>query len=111
MTVTSEDVQRYVRIAIYLLSGGLTQHGFTDAGGIVMASSGIVLGMANLAWSIYGMRVNAKIAELSKIAQDPTTPVAGVIMTPTVEGRRVAEATPGPTVVAGSDAAKQLAGA
>lgn len=67
--MTSEDVQRWARIACYILFSGalgawLTKYGITPE--VAMNVAAI---LATVAWSKYGMRVNAKIAELSKYAE------------------------------------------
>lgn len=107
-TLTAEDIQRYVRIAGYWITGWLTSRGVAVEGTWIELIGGPVGGAVLLAWSIYGMRVNAKIIELKKLAQIPETPVAGLVMTNSPEGRALAQLD-GPIVTAGSDAARRMA--
>jgi hypothetical protein len=107
--VTSADIQRYVRIVIYTIVGALGQRGISVDGSWIELAISVVGFGATLAWSVYGMRIKAKIAEMSALAENKATPVAAVIMTNSVEGRRLADTTPGPVVTAGSSQARQLA--
>lgn len=101
-TITTEDVQRYVRIVGYLIVGSLTQRGIAVDGTWIELALSLVGGSLLVAWSVYGMRINAKIAELGKLAKIEDTPVAAVVTTNTPEGRALAREIPGPVVVAGS---------
>lgn len=67
--MTSEDVQRYARIAIYWGAGFLAQRGVGIDGSYVDLIAAVAVTGINFAWSVYGMRINAKIAELSKYAE------------------------------------------
>lgn len=91
---TSENVQRLARIAIYnvgsFVLGTAAMQGST---GTMVTSAGVIL--ANFLWSVYGMRINAKIEEWTKIGQDPTNPVLPPVVTNTPQGRAIAEAVPG----------------
>lgn len=107
--LTSENLQRYVRVSVYYLAGMLTSYGFTVSASNRETIAGFAMAAANLAWTMYGNRINAKLAEISKAAQDPTSPVKGVVMTDTPEGREVAAAIPGPVVTEGSSAATEIA--
>jgi hypothetical protein len=67
--MTSEDVQRWARVACYILLSGslgawLTKYGVTKEVAMNVAA---ILG--TIAWSAFGMRINAKIAELSKYGE------------------------------------------
>lgn len=86
--ITSEDVQRYARIGIYYASGYLTARG-VDAGVITMLS-GVALGLANFGWSLWGMRVNAKLSEIAKL---------GTVREVIVESHAMAAEIPSPKVV------------
>lgn len=108
-SLTSETVQRYVRYAIYMLVGYLAQRGLTVDNQLVDIAVPVALGLANVAWSVYGNRINARIAEVAKYAADPSTPVRGVVMAPTAEGRALARSSPAGAEVAGSIAAAKIA--
>lgn len=66
--MTSEDFQRYVRIAFYFVTGNLVQRGYMSDGSVELYA-GIVLFAANIIWSVYGMRLQAKLQEISKYAE------------------------------------------
>jgi hypothetical protein len=67
--MTSEDVQRYVRIAIYWGAGFFAQRGMGIDGSYVDLIAAVAVTGANFAWSVWGMRINGKIAELSKYGE------------------------------------------
>lgn len=108
--MTSFDVQRYVRILIYCAATALTTYGIMT---VSPAQLEIALGLgafvANLVWSVFGMRITAKLKELSELAENPHTPVKGAILLDTPEGRELAAAIPGPVVTANSPEALRLA--
>ena len=66
--MTSEDVQRTVRIAFYLIAGNLMQRGYLSEAGAELAL-GVVMALAMLVWSVWGMRINAKLAEITKYGE------------------------------------------
>lgn len=64
--MTSEQIQQYVRVALYWIFGALASYGVAvpdQAKGIAIA---IVGTLATLAWTAYGTRLNAKINEIAK---------------------------------------------
>lgn len=107
--ITSADAQRYARIVLYLVSGALLNHGISIDPSWASLIEGLVLGGANLGWSVYGMRINAKIAEISKYAEDPNNPIRGLIVENTKEGRELAATISGPVVAAGTSSAEAIA--
>jgi hypothetical protein len=109
MNLSSEDVQRYVRIAIYWAAGFTAAHGVTVDPSIWNAAVPVAMFLANFGWSAYGMRINAKLNELAKYAGDPSTPIQAIITTNTPAGVELAKSTPGPVVSAGSQAAVKAA--
>lgn len=64
--LTSEDIQRYVRISIYYISGYVAGHGWASSE-VVLGYTGLVVGGVNFTWSVWGMRFKAKVRELAKI--------------------------------------------
>lgn len=50
----------------------------------------------------------AQIKAVSAMAKDPTSPVQGVVVTSTPEGRAIAASAPGQVAIAGSPAATEL---
>lgn len=54
----TQAIQQYVRIALYALFGALANHGFTVADGNQEIVISVVGGLATLAWTIYGTRLN-----------------------------------------------------
>lgn len=108
MIPSDADLQRYLRIVIYYGAGFATAHGWvTDAWSVTI--SGIVISLITFAWSIYGMRIRAKLKEMSELAQDPSSPVKGVILTKDEKGTELAAAIPGPVITEGTAQARKLA--
>lgn len=64
--MTSEQVQQYVRIALYWCFGALGSYGVTVPDGAKTLAIAIVGSLATLAWTAYGSRLNAKINEIAK---------------------------------------------
>lgn len=97
--MTSEEFQRHVRIAFYVIGGNLMGSGWTNGtqGQLYLS---IAMVAATFVWSLFGNRIAAKVAEMRKIADDPTTSVKGVITDNTVEGRALADSVPGNKVAA-----------
>lgn len=60
-------------------------------------------------WSAVTHTEHNAVAVVTKIAEDPASPVRGVIMEPTVEGMKIAHAISGPVVSAGTSSARDLA--
>ncbi len=64
LNVSSDDIQKYTRIILYVVSGALIQHGFGS-----QASwepwIGIGVTVANFAWTLYGNRLVAQINALA----------------------------------------------
>lgn len=64
--VTSESVQRWIRVGLYTGFGALANHGMTVSSGVkemVIAGAGI---LGTIVWTMYGSRVNAMLTEISK---------------------------------------------
>ena len=81
--MTSEDVQRYVRIGLQWLAGYLVTHGaISPTSTWIEPTIGLAVGLASLAWTIYGNRIKAKMVEVEK---------AGAVVITTPE---IAAATP-----------------
>lgn len=93
--ITSEQIQRWVRILVYAIAGALTQHGFSVDGSTTAAVAGLAVGAANIAWTLYGNRLLARIAELEKSGK-----VANVVVT----DQKLADALPSQKVVSTADA-------
>lgn len=64
--MTSQAVQQYVRIAFYYIFGALATYGMTvpDATKTLIISIAGVL--ANLAWTIYGTRLNGLLEQIKE---------------------------------------------
>lgn len=62
---SAEDVQKYIRIGIYWLSGFLTGHGIIDGTLAPMVIGGGTFA-ANFGWTLYGGRLIAKLNEIAK---------------------------------------------
>ena len=70
-----------------------------------VAAAGIAVGI----WSQLTKSDSAKVAAVVALAQDPASPVKGVITEDTTAGRALAASIPGPVVSAGSAAATAIA--
>lgn len=60
-------------------------------------------------WGLFVHRQSNAVAVVSEIAKDPASPVKGVIVSNSVEGRDLAQSIDGPVVPAGTSAAADLA--
>lgn len=98
--MTAEDVQRYVRIGLQWLAAFLVTHGMKQEASWVEPLSGLVVGLITLAWTMYGNRLTAKVAEITKYADDPKSPVQGVVMAATPEGKAIANSIDSSSVAA-----------
>lgn len=68
--LTSEDVMRYTRIALQWVAAYLVTHGMVSSNSSwVEPAIGFGVGIASLAWTLYGNRLNAKLAEIAKADQ------------------------------------------
>lgn len=107
MIFTNEDILKHVRIGIYGLGGFLIGKGM-DAS-LVALILGVVMLIVNYGWSLLGMRLSTKLKEMAQLAQNPSSPVKGVVLADTKEGAALAVAVPGPVIVEGTQAAKEIA--
>lgn len=68
MTITSQDVQKYVRILLQWLAAFLVSKGALDPNSAwTTPIMGILVGAASLGWTMYGSRVQAKIDDFMKV--------------------------------------------
>lgn len=91
--LTTEDIQRYVRIGLQWLAAYLVTRGaISPAASWVEPTIGVCVGFASFAWTIYGNRIKAKLVEAEK---------TGAIVVTTPE---MAAATPdSPNIVSRTD--------
>lgn len=66
--LTSSQVQQYIRIAIYNVSGAIISHGYVSES-YEQLLVGALTFLANLAWTIYGNRFMAKLNDLSQFKE------------------------------------------
>jgi hypothetical protein len=67
MNLTSEDFQRYARIALQWLASFLVTRGMiTPNASWLEPAIGVGVALSSLAWTLYSNRINAKIAEIAK---------------------------------------------
>ena len=64
--MTSELIQRYVRVALYALFSSLATIGFTVPDSTTTTIVGIAGFMANLAYTIWGTQLSALLSEAEK---------------------------------------------
>ena len=75
----------------------------------ILVTAGPVMIIASSVWSLIDKTRNSMVAKVDAMAKDPTSPVLGVIMAPTAEGKDLAASIPGSTtVVAGTSAANDM---
>ncbi len=67
--MTSENVQRYARIFVYMVCGAMINYGVTVSAGNKEMIAGIVVFLANLAWTMWGTRLNALLGEVAKAGE------------------------------------------
>lgn len=65
--ITSESIQRWVRIGLYAAFGALAQHGVTVQDSWKSIAISVVGFAATAAWTMYGSRVNAMLSEIAKV--------------------------------------------
>lgn len=66
-SMTSEDVQRYVRIILQWAAAALVTHGtISSTATWIEPAIGVLVGAASLAWTLYGNRLVAKLNEVAK---------------------------------------------
>ena len=79
--ITSEDVQRYARIALQYLAAYLMTHGMIKPNASwVEPAIGLGVGIATFIWTLYGNRIVAKLNEIAKV------PGTVIITTPELAG-------------------------
>jgi len=62
---TSENVQKYARIALYWLAGALVSKGVIQQNATwIEPAIGFVLTLINFGWTIYGNRLNGLLAQV-----------------------------------------------
>lgn len=98
--MTGQTFQQYIRILLYQIFAGLTTVGVTTPDSTKTMIAGIVGILANLAWTIYGTRLNGLLEQVKEktgvqsieikvdpeviVAKDVNTGTsAGIIATPT----------------------------
>lgn len=64
--LTSLQVTQYIRIALYWLFGALASYGVNVSDGAKQIAVAVVGTAVTLAWTAYGTRINALIAEVAK---------------------------------------------
>lgn len=64
--MTSQNIQQYVRIALYYIFGALATYGTTVPDGTKTLIISIVGALANLAWTIYGTRLNGLLEQIKE---------------------------------------------
>ena len=97
--MTSQSFQQYIRILLYSIFSGLATVGVTTPDNTKTLIAGIVGFIANLAWTVYGTRLNGLLEQIKektgvesievKVNPDLIKPVdvtantsAGIIATP-----------------------------
>jgi hypothetical protein len=67
-TVTSQNIQQYVRIGLYYIFGALATHGMTVPDGTKSLIASVVGLLATLAWTAYGTRLNGLLEQIKEKA-------------------------------------------
>ena len=75
----------------------------------ILVIAGPIMIIVSAVWSLIDKTKTSMVAKVDAMAKDPTSPVLGVIMAPTAEGKDLAASIPGSTtVVAGTSAANDM---
>lgn len=77
MSFTTEDLLRYLRIALQWAAAALVTHG-VGSSGLWEPIIGVVIGIVTFLWTMYGNRIQAKVNE-----------VAGITITDNTTGKTV----------------------
>lgn len=93
MNITSEQIQKWVRILVYTAAGALTHDGISVSASAKETAAGIAVILANAAWTMYGDRIMSRINDLQK---------SGTIANVIVKDKALADAM-GPKVLATAD--------
>lgn len=64
--ITSEAIQRWARVALYVVFGGLANHGLTVSTSSKETIVSIVGLLATAAWTKYGSTLSSMLAEVEK---------------------------------------------
>jgi hypothetical protein len=85
---TSEQVQSYIRIAIYWAAGFAVNYGYLTADRST-AIAGAVVTAANFGWTLWGNRLVAKLNELAKLGEVKAVVVATPAVAQSVTSTKV----------------------
>lgn len=113
--MNQEQIKSAVRWLVGLAGGFLVGKGWVKADQVtaLLSNEAVIGGLGAAGVLVWGMFTHTQanaVAVVDTIAKDPESPVKGVVMTNTVEGRALANDMPGSTtVVAGSTGAKEIA--
>lgn len=100
MQVTSESVQRWVRVILYYVWGGLGTIGVTTSDGTKALVASIVGFIATAAWTKWGSSVSSMLTEVAKV--DGVDKVTVQVNADKVNPTPIAAATPNAVVVKSS---------
>jgi hypothetical protein len=103
--MNAEQVKSAVRWLVSFVGGFIVAKGWVKADQLTALLSneavmGALAGGAVLVWGMFTHTQSNAVAVVATIAEDPTSPVKGVVTTNTAEGRALARDTPSDTVVA-----------
>lgn len=105
----SDQFASLLRTLLKIVGTILTTHGLITSG-VWEPIAGAVIALAPIGWDMLTHAQKATIAKIAAIADDPNSPIQGIITTATAEGQRLANAVPSSAVVAaGTSAAAELA--
>lgn len=107
-TQWSASIDRVVLVLATWFLGWLVNKKFiSDADSALFLP--VIIAAPAFLWGIWNNRQAAQVAKAEALAQDPTSPVKGLIVTNTAEGNAVAEASGSTVVVAGTQEAVNMA--
>lgn len=107
--MNAEQVKSAVRWMIATFGPIIISHGYASASTLEMIG-GAVVSLIPLIFSMLNHTQSNAVAVVATIAEDPTSPVKGVVTTNTAEGRALARDTPSDTIVtAGTPEATAIA--
>lgn len=85
---TSEQIQSYIRIAIYWAAGFAVNYGWITSDRST-AIAGAVITAANFGWTIWGNRLVAKLNELAKLGEVKAVVVSSPSVAASVTSNKV----------------------
>lgn len=109
MNITSAQFLSLLSTILKVVGTGVVAHGTLGINGAMWEQiAGGIMMIAPVVWDMFRNTGSAQVANVVAMANDPASPVQGVITTNDAAGKAMAAAIPGPVVVAGTPAATEI---